>query len=378
MMARRGNNEGNIKKRRDGRWEARLSLPDGTRKSFYGKTRQEVAKQLSATLRDIQQGLPVVSENQTLQQYLSHWLDTLRYGNRIDPSSWDRYEAQVRNHIVPELGKIVLSRLTPQRVQMLYTKLLKKGYSSTTVHHVHAVLGRALNDALRLGLVQRNVCQMVDSPQPSTRLVEPFSEDEAALFLDAVKGERLEAAYVMALMTGLRRSELCALRWQDVDLDMAIAYVRYGFQRQGAKFVLAEPKSSYSRRRIFLPQVLVHVLSEYKEKQAQEKALIGVEWGDDHPYVFTTEFGRHINPPYLSDFHFPRMLAKSGVGRELHFHDLRHTAATLLLARGVNPKVVSELLGHASVAFTLKIYGHVTPKMQQIAADTMDNIFKGR
>jgi len=221
VPGKRGNNEGSISKRTDGLWEARITLDNGKRKSFYAKTRQEAARKLAAALRDQESGLPVVGGKQAVGQYLATWLDATK--GALRPKTWRRYEQFVRVHISPAIGSIGLVKLTPQHVQLLYAKKLEEGLSSTTVHHLHAVLHRALDAALRLGIVQRNVCDVVEVPRMRHYEMTTLTEEQAQHLLRAAKGERLEALYVLALATGMREGELLALKWCDVDLERVTA-----------------------------------------------------------------------------------------------------------------------------------------------------------
>ena len=373
MAGKRGNNEGSITKRADGLWEARITLDGGKRKSFYAKTRQEAARKLAAALRDLESGLPVVGGKQTVGQYLTSWLDATKA--TVRPATWRRYEQYVRLHALPLLGTVPLVKLTAQQVQLLYAKKLEEGQSSTSVHHLHAVLHRALEAAVRLGLLQRNVCDLVDVPRMRHHEMTTLSEEQAHKLLAAAKGERLEALYVLALSTGMRQGELLALKWRDVDLDGATLQVRstLHFTRDG--FVFAEPKTGFSRRRIALSRVAVEALRAHRTRQVAERLHVGPAW-DDLDLVFPNTIGRPIDGINLLKYWFYPLIERVGLPR-MRFHDLRHTAATLLLGRGINPKVVSEMLGHSHVSVTLGIYSHVMPHMQQQAASAMDDALRG-
>lgn len=289
MPGKRGNNEGSISKRSDGLWEARITLEDGKRKSFYAKTCQEAARWLAAALRDLDNGLPVVGGRQTVGQYLASWLEAMRA--TIRPKTWRRYEQYVRLHLLPDVGKIPLVKLTAQQVQLLYAKNLEEGQSSTSVHHLHAVLHRALDAAVRLGLVQRNICDMVDVPRMRHHEMATLSEEQAQLLLAAAKGERLEALYTLALSTGMRQGELLALKWRDVDVEGGSLQVRSAlhFTKEGAVF--SEPKTNYSRRRIALSRLALEALRAHRARQLEERVQLGVAW-DDLDLVFPNTVGR--------------------------------------------------------------------------------------
>jgi integrase len=368
MRYKRGNSEGSITRRKDGLWEARITLEGGKRKSFYAKTRQQAARRLAEALRDRDSGISVADERQTVGQYLASWRDATK--STVRPRTWQRYEQYVRLHLIPTLGAVVLSKLTAQQVQGLYAKKLAEGLSTTTVHHLHMVLHRALDAALRLELVHRNVCDMVDPPRMAHHEMTTLSEDQARAFLSAAAGDRLEALYVLALATGMREGEMLALKWRDVDLEQGTLQVRATLQNIGGAFTLAEPKTDKSRRRIALSKTAIEALRQHRVRQAEERLQLGQAWSD-MDLVFPNTIGQPIDASNLYKYWFLPLLKKAGLP-PMRFHDLRHTAATLLLGRGINPKIVSEMLGHSQIGITLGLYSHVTPHMQQQAADAMD------
>jgi integrase len=381
MAGKRGNGEGTIKQRtitlkdgtrKSGGWEAQISLGSGVRKSFYGRTRQEVASKLAAARRDLDKGMFIVrDERQTVGQYLTTWLADVQ--TQIRPSSHRRYGDYVRLHLVPALGKIPLTKLTAQQVQALYTRKRADGLSATTVHSLHGVLHRALKDAERLGLVQRNVSEQVRPPRRSTAEMQTLTEEQAARFLAAAEGDRFHALYVLALTTGMREGELLGLRWGDVDLDRGRLQVRVAVQETATVYILAEPKTGHSRRTIGLSSLAVQALRDHRGRQLEERLALGPAW-TEQDLVFPSAVGGLMIPHNLAKRGFKRVLKHAGLP-DLHFHCLRHTAATTLLSRGVSPKVVSEMLGHADISITLRVYAHVTPHMQQTAVDVMQHVF---
>jgi integrase len=239
-MAKRGNNEGTISKRSDGRWQARLTQENGRRKYFYARTRQEVARLLTTGLRDRDRGLPVVGEKQTVGEYLTHWLATSKH--RVKPRTHQRYGELLRVHAVPALGKVPLARLTPQQVQALYTTKLNEGLSQTTVRHLHAVLRTAISHAERQGLVPRNVVALTNPPRMRRPEMRTLTAEQAQTLLAAAQGNRLAALYVLALTTGMRQGELLALRWRDVDLDSATLRVTATLQTTQKGLMFAKPR----------------------------------------------------------------------------------------------------------------------------------------
>jgi integrase len=371
-MTMRGRHEGSIFQRSNGRWVAMLSLAAGQRKSFYGRTRQEVQRKLAAAQRDVEMGIPVISDRQTLAQYLLGWLETTK--PTIEFSSWNRNRQYVELHIIPQVGQIRLRELTAQQVQQLYTNRINAGLSSSTVRHLHATLHKALKDAERLGLVVRNVCKLVNAPRMAETEIHPLSPPQAQVLLRTVAGGPIEPLYVTALATGMRLSELLGLFWADVDLDArptAVIRVRRQLKRVAGAWAWMEPKTKRSRRQIALPESVAGVLRRHQLRQAAERQRLGSLW-EDNDLVFCTQMGRPLMPGNVYR-QLMRVLKRAGLPH-IRFHDLRHTAATLLLSARVNPKVVSEMLGHASTTITLDIYSHVLPDMQQDAAEAMGHL----
>jgi integrase len=369
-MAKRANGEGSIFQRKDRRWTASLSAGRGKRQHFLGKTRADVSRKLNAALADRDSGLPVIVERQSVTKFLNSWLEAVR--PTLRERTWVRYEQYVRLHVVPAVGKTSLTKLTPQHLQRLYADRLAAGSSPTTVHHLHAVLHKALDQAVRWNLVGRNVSDLVDPPRITRHEMTTLSPESARSLLDAAGGQRLEALYVLALTTGMREGELLGLKWSNVDFDGSALEVRGSLQRLKAGLVVAEPKTSHSRRRVGLTQAGLAALRRHRARQAAERLLLGAAW-QDAEFVFTDEVGAPIEATKFLRNSFAPLLKAAGLA-PMRFHDLRHTAATLLLGRGIHPKIVSEMLGHSQIAITLDLYSHVTPTMQREATAAMDAI----
>ena len=372
-MAKRGNNEGSIYHRKDGRWVAVLDLgwTAGTRRrrSYYAKTRQEVAQKLTASLRAHQEGLPVAADRQSLSQFLERWLtDSVKTTVRV--RTYRSYAELVRLHIKPELGRIPLSKLNPQDVQAFVNRKLDSGLSPRTVQYMHAVLRRALGQAERWGVVPRNVARLVSPPRVALSKTEPLTPDEARRLLDTVRGERLEALYTVAIAVGLRQGEALGLHWSDIDLDGGTLAVRHALQWLDGEPSFVEPKTDRGRRTITLPSVTLTALRTHRVRQAEERLRVGPHWRETG-LVFTTQTGGPLEPHAVTR-QFQRRLAKAGIGHH-RFHDLRHTCATLLLAQGVSLRVVMETLGHTQIATTADIYSHVLPALMDEAARKMND-----
>jgi integrase len=372
---RRGNHEGNIRRRADGRWEARITLAGGRVKSFYGKTRQEVVQRLTRAQHERQQGLLIaLDERQTVAQYLASWLATIE--PTVKPRTWQRYEQAVRVHVEPALGTQRLVRLSAQHVQAFYVALLAEGLSPATVRHLHVILHHALDHAVRLTIIPRNVCGLVTPPRAGRQEMHILTPEQAQCLLEAARGHRLEALYVLGLTTGARLGELLGLRWHDVDLDahdgpcLHISTTLY--YSAGGVWHLGPPKTAQSSRRVDLAPLAVEALRRHRARQLEEGLHLGEAWSD-HGFVFTRGDGEPVHGTWLLDGDFRPLLARAGLPR-IRFHDLCHTAATLLLLANVPAKVVSELLGHSNVGITLGKYSHVLPTMQRDAAAAMERM----
>ena len=301
------------------------------------------------------------------------WLEAVRPSLR--PSTWDRYEIYVRVYTIPQLGRVTLAKLGPQDLQMLYARKLEAGQSPTTVRHLHAVLHKLLAQAVGWGLVPRNVADFVSAPRMVHHEMQTLSAEQARRLLTAATGERLEALYVLALTTGMRLGELLAQRWSDVDLDGGSLQIKATLQRGAHGLSFGEPKTARSRRGIVLTEAALASLHSHRVRQSAERLFVGKEW-EDNDLLFANEVGRPIDAGNLRRRSFQPLLKEAALP-SIRFHDLRHTAATLLLAQGVYPKAVSEMLGHSQISMTFDLYGHVTPTMQRVAAQAMDEILTG-
>jgi len=372
-----GSGEGSIYKDKDGRWRGSVHLGyrggKRARRVVSGKTRAAVSEKLKELLRSQQLGLPIQPERQTVGAYLQSWLEQ-SIKNRVRPKSFVFYEGIIRLHLVPEIGRVRLQKLTPQHVQRLLNSKLESGLSPRMVRHIRTTLISALQMAEKFGAVPRNVAKLVDPPRVPKREVQPFTVEEARCFLAAVACDRLGALFVVALSLGLRLGEVLGLCEDDIDLDACRLTVRHSLERvTDQPFRLVETKSENGRRVLGLPAVTVAGLRRHQAQREQERDLAGSKWkGNPWGLVFTSNVG---TPLFHRNVHrrFCQLLDVAGL-RRIRPHDLRHSAASLLIAQGVHPKAIQELLGHSSVAFTLQVYGHLFDEAKQETADKMDSV----
>jgi integrase len=325
-------------------------------------------------------GVTFDAGTQTVGEYLDRWLtDSVR--DSVKPRTFSNYSLQVRQHITPALGRVKLKNLSPAHIQSFYRTKLDAGLSPSSVRYIHAVLHRALKQALRWGLVPRNVTEAVDIPKLVREEITALSPEQARVFLSTARGDRYEALYQLAIRTGLRRGELLGLRWRDIDLDVGVLQTVRQLQRlrdqkddhgNTVTRVTFSSLKSGKGRRIRLTVPVAEALRAHRARQAEEKLRLGNLY-EDQDLVFATEAGTPLEASNIDRRSFKPILHAAGLP-DIRFHDLRHTCATLLLSGNTPPKVVQEILGHADIALTLNTYSHVMPDMQEHAAEAMDRV----
>jgi len=372
-MSKRGNGEGSITRRKGGGWCAQYTVytSEGRkRRTLYGRTRQQVAAKLSKALADRESGLTFDAGSLTVGEYLDRWLSH-SVQDSVRQKTYERYESIVRVHLSPALGRIKLKTLTPEHVRSLYREKLDSGLAPRSVLHIHRTLSKALKQATDDGLIPRNAAASVKPPQPRSEEIQPLSRDQVQTFLDTVRGDRMEALYVLAVTAGLRQGELLALKWEDVDLvgEYPTLEVRRSLSETRGRRNFEAPKSGRGRH-LRLSRRAVSALRAHRMRQLEERVLKAGLW-EDHGLIFPSEVGTPMSGRNLYRA-FKIRVKRASLPQTLRFHDLRHTCATLLLRQGINPKFVQELLGHADISLTLNTYSHVLPDMGDAAAGGMD------
>lgn len=334
-------------------------------------TKKDAEKRLSDLLHQLDTGTFMKPGKTTLGEFLERWLKD--YGSNLSPRGFERYKGIIEKHLLPNLGSIPLMQLRPEHIQKHYTDTLKDGLSAGTVRYHHAVLHIALQTAVKWGLVSRNVADAVSPPPARRSEMQIWDEDDIYRFLEVAKDTPYYALFYTALFTGMRRSELLALRWQDVDFILSQIYVNRGLHHlKDGSYIFTEPKSAKSRRTIALPPSVTLLLGECHAKQKLERAKLGIRLTDGD-LVFSTPEGKPMRPNTVT-YAWTTLAKRAGLN-VIRLHDARHTHASLMLKQGIHPKIVQERLGHSSIQITLDTYSHVAPGLQQAAAESFDELF---
>ena len=367
MRSRRGRGEGSIFRRKDGVWAGILSLGYGNdgrrhRRVVYSHNKSAVVERLARLRAQALDGMLSDAQRLSVSAFLVRWLEDVARP-AVSPSTHQLYEGLIRLRISPMIGAVQLARLTPVHVQGMLGDMEKDGASPRLRQMALGVLHQALGQALRWGMVPRNVCDAVIRPRAPRQTMQALAPVQVGQLLEAAKGDRLEALYVLAVTTGLRQGELLGLQWEDVDFAGAVLHVRHTLHELNGRLWIGEPKTRRARRQLDLPAIAVAALQGHRERMTSEAHLDGLVFCDTH--------GGPLRKSNLLRRSFLPLLRRAGLPA-IRFHDLRHTAATLLLAQGVHPKIVQERLGHSQISLTLDTYSHVLPGMGREAASKLD------
>jgi len=340
-------------------------------------TKKQAEKRLAELLHELDTGMLVKPSKLTVGQYLDQWLEGSR--PNIAPNTAQTYAWFIDRHIKPTIGQIHLTTLRPERLQRLYSEKLtsgrrdgKGGLGSRSVRYIHTTIHKALKTAMKMGMIARNPADAVDIPKLERREMRVMTEIDLHIFLKYAGSTPYFALFYTALFTGMRRSELLALRWSDLDLLLCQASVtRSLHQLHNRELVFRQPKTAKGRRLIALSPSTVAVLKEHQTVQIEQRLAVGMTLQDDD-LVFSQPDGKPLLPDSIT-VAWRNLARRSGL-KGIRLHDARHTHASLLLKQGVHPKIVQERLGHASIAITLDTYSHVAPGLQQQAANGFDDI----
>jgi integrase len=378
--------KGSIRQRSRGSWEIAIDIgrdpSTGKRLQHWETvrgTKRDAQQRLAELLVTIEQGNYIKPKRLCLAEYLQHWLDGYVKTN-CSPRTLDSYQSIVSRHLIPNLGHLPLTQIQPQHIQEYYARSLAGGrvdgkgaLSARSVLHIHRVLFQALNYAVRQGLLIRNVADLVDPPRARKTRMKTLIPQEVSRLLNATQDTVYYPIIYTAVNTGLRQAELLGLRWHDLDLDLATLSVTQVLYKRRGTCQFKEPKSAHSRRRLDLSPSLALFLRQYRNRREAEYLLLGKPLREDD-LVFSNANGSPMDPGTLTH-NFARIARRAGLSGT-RFHDLRHTFASLMLLAGIHPKIVSEMLGHSSVAFTLDTYSHVIGGLQQAAVRRLDEVLQ--
>jgi integrase len=363
MAKRRADGEGSLFwSETEQTWIGEIILPNGKKKRKRNKKQQVVKAWLLDQRKAVSENRILPNENLTLGTFLDRFITDVA-SLTLRPSTLRSYDYLIRDHIKPELGHIRLVALRPDDLQSLYRKKLDEGLSRRTVQYIHAVVRRALNQAVKWELIYRNPTDAVTPPRPKKEAPKTLSAEEAKPFFAVVRDHPYFPLYLIATLMGLRKSEILGLRWQDISFEQGTLSINHIVSEIQGQIYEGAPKTESSRRTVVMPEVVREALLKHRALTSGKQGL-----------VFTTSTGNPISQRNLTR-HFHASLKKAGLPR-IRFHDLRHTAATLLLQENVHPKIVQSMLGHASITQTLDTYSHVIPSVGKKAADKMDELFK--
>ncbi|MBM4410153.1 MAG: site-specific integrase [Chloroflexi bacterium] len=377
--SRRAPGEGGLYQRADGRWEGRITTgysAEGKRRrrKVVARTKREAAERLEVLKRELDAGLSGEASKWTVADWLELWLKD-EAAATVRPRTLAVYTQIVRSHLIPALGHYRLRKLEPSHVRGYFLTKIAAGLQPRTVGNHHIVLRRALEIATRYQYVERNVDRLVSAPRAERYESHPLDQDEVGRFLTAARGHPQEALFVLAASTGMRQGEVLGLAWPQVDLDGGYVRISAALSRYGDAFHRGEPKTAKSRRTIAIPLPVVEVLRHHRDRQtlAERRGRDSGMWlGNEWDLVFTGDRGQPLGAHAVYT-EFVRLLKSAGV-RPVRFHDLRHGAATFLLAQGVDMRVVQEILGHAQISMTADLYSHVVPELQREAANRIGDV----
>ena len=373
MAKKRGHGEGSMYKRKDGFWVAALML-QGHRLVKYFKTQREARDWLQETRVQVQNGLTLAAAQITVASFLRKWLTN--YQDSIRPKTYQQYRQIINQYLVPGIGTVKLKDLRPDQIQTFYTQQSREGKSLRTILLIHSVLHRSLNQALRWGLVGRNPAQAVNRPRLRKKEMHTLDENQVRILLETARGSRWEMLFWMAVTTGLREGELLGLKWSDLDWVTRRLSVQRQLQRlKDRGLVFSSPKSQAGERAVLLSMDTIKRLRGHHVVQYYEKLFAENRW-QENDLIFPSTVGTPLDPRNLIR-NFKAILRQAELP-DIRFHDLRHTAATLMLQQGIHPKVVQERLGHADIALTLNTYSHVLPDIQEEAVQKMDRVLASK
>lgn len=379
MPGRRGNHEGSIYQRSaDGLWCGVALLGYDVRgrmirKTVTAKSRAEVTRKLAQLRRQVDAGKVSTVKTPTLSDLMSRWFETV-LSREVARSTYDNYGTIVKYHVLPVLGRRKVTDITVADVDRLLALKLGAGLSASTVHRIRALISQCLDQGVRWGDVPTNVARLSRPPKMVRPEGRTLTREQAQQLLETLKEHRHESLYLLMLSTGMRRGEALGLRWEDLNLENGVVRIKRNLKREGGRIVTADTKTLKSRRAVNVPSPVLEALQKNRDLQERERAELGEAWVESG-FIFTTSIGTPIDPRNLYR-EFSQICERAGLGH-WHPHELRHSAASLMLASGVKLQVVSEVLGHSSIRMTADVYGHILDPDRQHAASAMSEVLWG-
>lgn len=341
-------------------------------KWFSGyKTKKEAQTDLAKIVTELEENTFIIPSTSTMKEYLDYWIEQRE--SNLSPTTLYSYKLMIKTHIVPELGNVELRKLKPLMINEYYNKKLKNLSGQTVLHH-HRLLRKALQDAKSWQLIKDNPADSVEAPKAKKYKATVLNLDEIKELLKALEGNWLEVPISLSLFLGLRRGELLALRWSDVDFENKYISIQRSLVRGGStgnELIIKDPKTEDSTRDIPITDTIINLLKKHKLKQSEDKLKLG-KYYKKSDYIFTRDDGELINPASFSS-RFAEFIKENNL-KVIRLHDLRHTNATLMLQSNVQPKVASKRLGHSTTATTLEIYSHVLKDMERDTSDSLDSM----
>ena len=382
-MRKSAKGAGTIRKRTDGRWEARYTTgrDPGTGKqvqrSVYGRTQADVRKKLQVACVEVDEGIYFDPVKLSVADWLNVWL--LEYTSNLKPLTMKSYEGQIKNHIKPAIGAIKLSALGTQQIQAFYNHLSKRSdvlpcLSPKSIKNIHGVLHKALDQAVKMGYIKFNPSDACCTPRIEKPEIKPLEDEDIAKFLTAINGHRYEALFKVDLFTGMRQGEILGLTWDCVDLRNGTIQIYRQLQKIGGEYKFV-PLKNDKRRCITPARSVMQLLQDHKKIQNEWRLKAGDAW-QNSDLVFSNEIGGHL-VHFTVYNNFKQIVISIGMD-ETRFHDLRHSYAILSLQSGDDIKTVQENLGHHSASFTLDVYGHVSERMRKESSERMEQFIQAQ
>lgn len=341
-------------------------------KRVSGFTSQKKAREaMTEMITELNKGVYVEPTSDSFEKYINSWLDHKE--KRVTYGTYSHYKSYAVNHIIPAIGHIKVQDLRPMHLQDFYDALIGQGQlSKRSIHHIHRIIANCLNMAVKMGEMQTNIATVVEPVRVPKTEQKYWDVDDAEVFIEAARGHIHFIAFYLAIFTGMRQGEILGLKWDSVDFDSKTIYVQRSIKRVDGGGKLDELKSVSSYRSISISNRLIHELKEHRTKQNKHRLMIGKDY-DNQGFVVATKTGTFVLSSNISRAF--RLIRDKLDIKQIRFHDLRHTHASLLFKQKEHPKVVQERLGHSSIEITMDTYSHMMPNMQEAAAQKLDELF---